>query len=104
MITLALAQLNPKLGDLEGNAALIASAAQAAHAAGAKLLLTPELALTGYPPEDLLLRPAFITAAENTLAELCKVLGAYPNLSVVVGHPQRSAVGLQNCASVLRDG
>nr|WP_255700940.1 NAD+ synthase [Polynucleobacter sp. IMCC 29146] len=104
MIKLALAQLNPKLGDLEGNAALIAAAAQAAHAAGAKLLLTPELALTGYPPEDLLLRPAFISAAENILAELCKTLGAYPNLSVVVGHPQRSAVGLQNCASVLRDG
>ena len=60
MIKLALAQLNPKLGDLEGNAALIAGAALAAHAAGAKLLLTPELGLTGYPPEDLLLRPAFI--------------------------------------------
>lgn len=104
MIKLALAQLNPKLGDLEGNAALIAAAAQAAHAAGAKLLLTPELALTGYPPEDLLLRPAFISAAENILAELCKTLGAYPNLSVVVGHPCCSAVGLQNCASVLRDG
>ncbi len=104
MIKLALAQLNPKLGDLEGNAALITAAAQAAHAAGAKLLLTPELALTGYPPEDLLLRPAFIAAATNQLIKLSAQLTAYSGLTVVVGHPQGTAAGLQNCASVLRDG
>ena len=104
MIKLALAQLNPKLGDLEGNAALIAGAALAAHAAGAKLLLTPELGLTGYPPEDLLLRPAFITAATNQLTTLCAQLAAYSGLTVVVGHPQGTEAGLQNCASVLRDG
>ena len=104
MIKLALAQLNPKLGDLEGNAALIAGAALAAHAAGAKLLLTPELGLTGYPPDDLLLRPAFITAATNQLTTLCAQLAAYSGLTVVVGHPQGTEAGLQNCASVLRDG
>jgi NAD+ synthase (glutamine-hydrolysing) len=53
---IALAQINPIVGDLSGNAKLIGDAAAVAHRSGAKLLITPELALTGYPPEDLLLR------------------------------------------------
>ena len=66
----ALAQINSVLGDLQGNADLIYTAAQEAHLQGASLIITPELSLTGYPPEDLLLRPSFITACQQTLDEL----------------------------------
>ena len=101
---IALAQINPVVGDLSGNAKLISDAAKVAYRAGAKLLVTPELALTGYPPEDLLLRPAFIEAAADTLDQLRFALAAYPGLAVVVGHPLKSPQGLHNAASVLKDG
>jgi NAD+ synthase (glutamine-hydrolysing) len=101
---IALAQINPVVGDLSGNATLISEAAAVAHRAGAKLLITPELALTGYPPEDLLLRPAFIEAAANTLDQLRIALAAFTGLAVVVGHPLKTPQGLHNAASVLRDG
>ena len=57
-VKLAIAQLNFTVGDLAGNRQRIADAAMRAHAAGAQVLLTPELALTGYPPEDLVMRRA----------------------------------------------
>jgi NAD+ synthase (glutamine-hydrolysing) len=101
---IALAQINPVVGDLSGNAKLIRDAAEIAHRSGAKLLVTPELALTGYPPEDLLLRPAFIEAAADALDQLRTALAAYPGLAVVVGHPLKTPQGLHNAASVLRDG
>lgn len=101
---IALAQINPVVGDLGGNAKLIRDAAEVAHRAGAKLLITPELALTGYPPEDLLLRPAFIEAAADALDQLRTALAAYPSLAVIVGHPLKTPQGLHNAASVLRDG
>jgi NAD+ synthase (glutamine-hydrolysing) len=101
---IALAQINPVVGDLSGNAKLIRNAAEVAHRAGAKLLITPELALTGYPPEDLLLRPAFIEAAADTLNQLRTALAAYTGLAVVIGHPLKTPEGLHNAASVLRDG
>jgi NAD+ synthase (glutamine-hydrolysing) len=101
---IALAQINPVVGDLSGNAKLIRDAAEVAHRAGAKLLITPELALTGYPPEDLLLRPAFIAAAADTLDQLRIALAAFTGLAVVVGHPLKTPQGLHNAASVLRDG
>lgn len=101
---IALAQINPVVGDLSGNAKLISDAAEVAHRAGAKLLITPELALTGYPPEDLLLRPAFIEAAADALDQLRSTLAAYPGLAVVVGHPLKTPLGLHNAASVLQDG
>ena len=101
---IALAQINPVVGDLSGNAKLIGDAAAVAHRSGAKLLITPELALTGYPPEDLLLRPAFIEAAADALDQLRSALAAYPGLAVVVGHPLKTPQGLHNAASVLRDG
>ncbi|QWD04387.1 NAD+ synthase [Polynucleobacter paneuropaeus] len=102
--SIALAQINPLLGDLEGNAELILLAAKEAYAKGAKVLLTPELSLTGYPPEDLLLRPAFIEACDHALQALTKSLAQFTGLTVVVGHPQKSTQGLQNSASVVRDG
>ena len=102
--TIALAQINPLLGDLAGNAQLILKAAQEASAKGAKLLVTPELSLTGYPPEDLLLRPAFIQAATHELESLSKSLSQFSDLTVIVGHPKQTENGLQNYASVLRNG
>jgi len=86
-VQVALAQINATVGDLPGNARLIVDAARAAHADGARVVLTPELSLTGYPPEDLLLRPAFMLACERTLAELAASLADCEGLHVVVGHP-----------------
>ena len=102
--TIALAQINPSLGDLAGNAQLILKAAQEANTQGAKLLVTPELSLTGYPPEDLLLRPAFIQATAHELELLSKSLAQFPDLTVIVGHPKQTDHGLQNYASVWRNG
>jgi NAD+ synthase (glutamine-hydrolysing) len=101
---IALSQSNPVLGDLTKNAQLILDDAKKSNAKGAKLLVTPELSLTGYPPEDLLLRDAFIQAVDQQLKQLAKDLAIYPNLRVLVGHPQRTSVGLQNMASVLFEG
>ena len=113
---IALAQFNATVGDLPGNARRIVDAAREAHAAGAALLVTPELALCGYPPEDLLLRPAFMQACARTLADLAVELAAFDGLTVVVGHPHqfgdrgdvrsRSLAVQQrfNAASVLRAG
>ena len=59
-LSVALLQFNPVVGDLQGNARTIIDAARQAYAEGARLVVTPEMALCGYPPEDLLLRPAFV--------------------------------------------
>jgi NAD+ synthetase len=98
---IAIAQINCTLGDLAGNASRILEFASRARSQGAQVLLTPELSLCGYPPEDLLLRADFVTACENAVAELAtRVHG----ITVVAGHPQSGAAGLLNAASVLRDG
>src|SRR3954463_1331545 len=82
---LALAQINPIVGDLAGNRELIFERLDAAQAHGADLVLFPELAVTGYPPEDLLLRPGFVRAAERCVEELAReargttVLGGAPH-------------------------
>jgi NAD+ synthase (glutamine-hydrolysing) len=101
---IALSQSNPVLGDLAKNAQLILDAAKNAAAKDATLLVTPELSLTGYPPEDLLLRDAFIQAVDQQLNQLAQALTIYPNLRVLVGHPQRTSAGLQNMASILFGG
>jgi NAD+ synthase (glutamine-hydrolysing) len=87
----ALAQFNATVGDLDGNAARIGLMARAAHADGARVVVAPELALTGYPPEDLLLRPAFMEACARTLARLAADLADCAGLHVVVGHPHQFA-------------
>ena len=69
-LSIALAQLNPTVGDLAGNAALIREARDTAARQGADILVCPELCLAGYPPEDLVLRPAFVDAAADTLRQL----------------------------------
>ena len=101
---IAVSQSNPVLGDIEGNARLIFEAAKQASQAGAKLLVTPELSLTAYPPEDLLLRDSFITAVDARLKSLAAELAVFKDLRVIVGHPYRADVGLQNQASVLYQG
>jgi NAD+ synthase (glutamine-hydrolysing) len=80
---IAIAQLNPTIGNLAGNAEKIVAAAQQAAAQGVRLLLTPELSLCGYPPRDLLLQPAFIEAMTQTLEQLAGDLP--PQLAVLVG-------------------
>ena len=101
----AFAQINTVVGGLAGNAAKILQAAREAHARGADVLVTPELSLTGYPPEDLLLRPSFIDAQERALAQLCADMAGLAGLHVVVGHAARRPDGkLHNAASVLCEG
>ncbi len=80
---LAIAQLNPTIGDLTGNAQQILDAAKQAANQGARLLLTPELSLCGYPPRDLLLNPGFVDSMATTLQQLAGQLP--PSLAVLVG-------------------
>jgi NAD+ synthetase len=100
-LRIALAQIDSTVGDLEGNARRIAEFADRARAAGAQLMVTPELALCGYPPEDLLLRPDFYRACGRALADLAARL---PDIAIVVGHPEASGGEYYNAASVLRGG
>lgn len=80
---IAIAQLNPTIGDLAGNAQRILAAAQQAAIAGAQLLLTPELSLCGYPPRDLLTQPDFTNSMQHTLEQLAAQLP--PHLATLVG-------------------
>jgi NAD+ synthase (glutamine-hydrolysing) len=87
-LRIALAQINPTVGDLAGNAALILESARRAAAEDAHLLAVPEMALTGYPVEDLALRPSFVTAARATLDRLAAELAeqGLGELVVVAGY------------------
>lgn len=98
---LAIAQINCTVGDLGGNAQKILDYANQAKNAGARLLVTPELALCGYPPEDLLLRDGFRHACGNALTELA---GKISGITVVVGHPYLATDKLYNAASVICNG
>src|SRR3989440_3071208 len=97
---LALAQINTTVGDLEGNRELILARLGEARASGADLVLFPELAVTGYPPEDLLLRPGFVRAAERSLEEIA---GAARGIVAVVGTPYFER-DLYNAAAVCAAG
>lgn len=103
-VKVAVAQLNCTVGDFEGNSRKIIEAASRAAAAGADLLLTPELSLTGYPPEDLLLRRAFYAASDAALQMLTTQLLQYPDLTVIVGHPLAREGNRFNAASLLQGG
>ena len=98
---IAIAQLNVIVGDLDGNVLKIVDAAVRARAAGASLLLTTELALSGYPPEDLLLRDDFFRACD---AAFRRLLEQVSGITVVIGHPQQTGGRRYNAASVIRDG
>lgn len=105
-LSICCAQRNFVVGDLSGNVQKIIAAAAEAYANGARLLLTPELALCGYAAEDLYLRPAFLEACDAALLQLQQASAQWPGLALVIGHPQRDVQGekLLNAASVLRDG
>lgn len=98
---IAVAQMNCTVGDLAGNAAKIAELASRAKAEGAELLLTPELSLCGYPPEDLLLRDGFYRACDQALRDLAAQTA---DMVLVVGHPHEVDGRRYNAASILRDG
>lgn len=103
---IALAQINPTVGDLDENAALIADWTEQARTAGAELVIFPELALTGYPAEDLYLRPDFISAAGERLREVAEETGdviALVGFPDPVGDPVGRAIAA-NAVAVLSDG
>lgn len=103
---IALCQIDPTVGDLRGNAEIIAEAARRAHAQGAQLAVFPELALTGYPPRDLLDRPRFVERAGETLQTLAGELPA--ELTALIGTveaaPSSDRPDLYNVVAVVRDG
>src|SRR3954471_4967575 len=87
-LTICTAQLNVTVGDMAGNAQKIIAAARAAYGQGARLVLTPELSICGYPAEDLLLRPAFIAACDDAVKTVARELAGLKGLHVVIGHPR----------------
>ena len=97
---LALAQINAVVGDLEGNRERILAALADARSANADIVLLPELAVTGYPPEDLLLRPAFVRAAEDSLRAIA---AETKGLTALVGTPWFDR-DLFNACAVCSDG
>lgn len=97
---LALAQLNVVVGDLEGNRERILAGIADASAQRADLVVFPELAVTGYPPEDLLLRPGFVSAARTSLEEIAR---SCTGITALVGVPLFER-DLHNCCAVLADG
>src|SRR5712664_5003586 len=95
-----LAQINTTVGDFEGNVRKIVDAIERARGLGCGLVAFPELAITGYPPEDLLFKPAFI---EANLAALDAVTQASRGLSVIVGFVDKRD-DIFNAAAILHDG
>jgi len=98
---IAVAQINTTVGDFEGNAAKIRDAVDRARAQGAKLVVTPEMSLSGYPAEDLWLRDDFCDAC---VAELMKLVSYCLDVAVIVGYPHREGRTRYNAAALLRGG
>ena len=104
-VKVAIAQMNSTVGDLAGNRAKIFDLSRRAFEAGADIVLTPELSLVGYPPEDLLLRNAFYAKTQEAFAGLALELAQFKDLHVVVGLPLQDEKGVRhNAASVLLNG
>ena len=121
-LKICVAQLNYCVGDMPGNAQKIIDAAKTAYADGARLLVTPELAICGYAAEDLFLRSSFIQACDDAVNLVARELAGLKGLSVVVGTPTRGSTGRgddaegglrtksmavqqrHNAATVLREG
>ena len=98
---LALCQINATVGDISGNVQRILSGLGRAHETGAELVLFPELALTGYPPEDLLLRAHFLADARSALEDLAREV---TGTTAIVGFPELAGDRVYNAAAVLADG
>jgi NAD+ synthase (glutamine-hydrolysing) len=106
-VKIALAQINPTVGDFDGNRRLVLEALAAAETRGAALAIFPELALSGYPPKDLLERPAFVEAARASLDALVAAR-AGGTTAALVGFPERGEIGeghgLYNSAALIEGG
>ncbi len=101
MLRVAVAQFNATVGDLTGNVERILKCAADAKDRGAQVLLTPELALCGYPPEDLLLRPDFYRACRRALDDLA---GRVDGITLIVGYPEEHEGLRHNAATVIENG
>ncbi|MFO1094679.1 MAG: NAD+ synthase [Planctomycetaceae bacterium] len=102
---IALAQLNPTVGDCAGNARLVEDAVRRASDAGAELVVASELVISGYPPKDLLHRSGFVEQCDRTVEELARRVD--PAIGVLVGHPTHRGArlgGVMNAASLLHGG
>lgn len=110
-LRVALAQINPTVGDLDGNAALIRENVLTAHKAGADIVLFPEMVITGYPVEDLALRPSFQSASHAAVNQLAKDLASdgFADITAIVGyldqgHDHEGANAPQNAVAVINGG
>ena len=102
-LRVALAQINPTVGDFAGNAALIAASIEKAQSSGAHLVVFPEMIVTGYPVEDLALRPSFQKASKATIAQVAK--GIHGDIVAVIGYLDTSADGApHNAVAVISEG
>src|SRR5262245_39890914 len=99
-LRLALAQINSLVGDIDGNARIISNWIDRARNAGADIVVFPELALTGYPPEDLLLKPQFIDA---NLAALERIVEGTHDIAAIIGFVDRQD-DIFNAAAVAANG
>jgi NAD+ synthase (glutamine-hydrolysing) len=102
-LRLALAQINVTVGDLAGNVARILTAAREARAAGATVVCAPELAIPGYPPEDLLLKPGFVSDNLRALDDLRRASAELSGMTIITGFVDRTQ-DLFNAAATLREG
>jgi len=104
-VKIALGQINPTVGDFSGNSRKIIENAQRAQAAGARMILFPELAVCGYPPRDLLEKPSFVARNSQAIEQIAR---AAPGIAVVCGYvsPARVETGksVMNSAAMLNDG
>jgi NAD+ synthase (glutamine-hydrolysing) len=105
-LRIALAQVNATVGDLDGNASLIASWTGRAHDEGAHLVVFPEMVLTGYPVEDLALRESFASASRAALSTLALRLAeeGHGSVAAVVSYLDRDEVGPRDAVAVLHEG
>ncbi len=99
-LRIAMAQINPTVGDLPGNSKKIVSYARDAASLGADLVIFPELSVTGYPPEDLLLRPSFV---DDNLKSIKNIAGRIKDITAIVGFVDRKTE-IYNAAALIKDG
>jgi len=100
-IKIAIAQINPTVGDLDGNTKIIKGYIKKARKQGADVVVFPELAVTGYPPKDLVLKPLFI---KKNLGKLAEIAGAARGIAAIVGFVDERDGNIYNAAGILKDG
>ena len=100
-LRVGLAQINSTVGDIDGNVAKVLDYVSRARAAGADIVSFPELTVTGYPPEDLLLRPAFV---QDNMDALGQIVAGCRAITAIVGFVDRDGAGMYNAAAVIHDG